>query len=174
MKPPQPPHPVCVLSNTLSFRSIFPFCNMSVPSSKPHNPDVLIPSLKRSVKFYHTTALNLKEERNEMEAWFVKSMVASKNEELLLTYVRENSVFKHLDDGSVVAVLSHIAPYTNKKGKTHQAHYSTNGKYLGTTTKMGEEPVGYMGWFKINDHLDKFNVVFPDDADTISDLFALK
>jgi len=34
-----------------------------------------------------------------------------------------------------------IKDYTNKKGKTHQAHFSPSGKYLGPVSKKGTEPI---------------------------------
>jgi hypothetical protein len=34
-----------------------------------------------------------------------------------------------------------IKDYTNKKGKTHQAHFSPSGKYLGPVSKKGTEPM---------------------------------
>jgi hypothetical protein len=38
-----------------------------------------------------------------------------------------------------------IKNYTNKQGKTHQAHFSPSGKYLGPVSKKGNEPllIGY-------------------------------
>jgi hypothetical protein len=153
-------------------------------SSIPFRSDSeLVPILKGKVKYYNTTAKNIKEERDELETLFVKAIVASKNKEMLLAYVADNAVFKHLKDGSILGVCSKIGTYTNKKGVSHQAHFTINGNYLFPVGKevvppfwcLNErdvaEPIGYAGWFKINDHLDKFDIVFDTDATTIADLF---
>ena len=34
-----------------------------------------------------------------------------------------------------------IKDYTNKQGKTHQAHFSPSGKYLGPVSKKGTQPI---------------------------------
>jgi hypothetical protein len=81
----------------------------SVPraTAKPRQTaEQLVPVLKSKVKYYNTTAKNLQEERNQLETWFVKSIVASKNKEMLSAYITANQVFKHLEDGSILGVYS--------------------------------------------------------------------
>jgi hypothetical protein len=39
-----------------------------------------------------------------------------------------------------------IKDYTNKQGKTHQAHFSPSGKYLGPVSKKGNEPILLLGY----------------------------
>lgn len=69
-----------------------------------------------------------------------------------------------------------IADYTNKKGKTHQAHYSYqvhNGCYLGPVSKLGNKPI----YFDIKIDVEKSNAIIHLDrllnVDKISDLFEL-
>ena len=54
-------------------------------------------------------------------------------------------------ESSCFGILTHIAPYENKKGKTHLAHYTQNGNYLGTVSSLGDKPISYKGWFPIDD-----------------------
>jgi hypothetical protein len=42
-----------------------------------------------------------------------------------------------------------IGPYTNKRGKTHMAHFTQNGRYYGPCSKYGDVPVEYDGYFKL-------------------------
>jgi hypothetical protein len=145
----------------------------SIPSKKVQPAEVLVPILKSKVKYYNNTAKSLDVQLQTMEQFFVKSIVASKNTDLLLEYVKDNIVHKSLKDSSVLGVLSIIKPYTNAKGVSHLAHYSIYDNYIAPVSKMGAEPTGYQGMFAINKHLDKFRIVFPQNATEISDLFEL-
>jgi hypothetical protein len=49
----------------------------------------------------------------------------------------------------LMGVFSKIGEYTNKKGIKSQAHFSQNGKYLGSVKALGDKPIGYMGNFRI-------------------------
>lgn len=40
-----------------------------------------------------------------------------------------------------------IMKYTNKKGRTHDAHYTINLQYYGPVSRIGKEPVYYWGYF---------------------------
>tara|TARA_R100000951_G_scaffold70495_3_gene59425 strand:- start:696 stop:1157 length:462 start_codon:yes stop_codon:yes gene_type:complete len=44
-----------------------------------------------------------------------------------------------------------IEEYTNKKGKSHMAHYTPNGTYMGSVKAKGEEPVECMYQSYINE-----------------------
>ena len=37
--------------------------------------------------------------------------------------------------------LTNISEYTNKKGMVHHAHFTQQGKYVGTTNKLGNIPI---------------------------------
>jgi hypothetical protein len=50
-------------------------------------------------------------------------------------------------NSEVVNIKTEIKEYTNKGGKTHLAHFTMNGKYLGPCSKLGNEPIFYEGWF---------------------------
>ena len=56
--------------------------------------------------------------------------------------------YKECNSGDL-GLYTTIAPYTNKQGKIHQAHFTVNGKYYGPVSKLGETPVSYEGYFKI-------------------------
>ena len=49
----------------------------------------------------------------------------------------------------LMGIYSKIGEYTNKKGIKSQAHFSQNGKYLGSVKNLGDKPIGYMGNFRI-------------------------
>ena len=64
-------------------------------------------------------------------------------------------------NSKVVGVKSHIGPYTNKKGKTHMAHYTFYNHYLGPCTELGNEPIYYDGRFPYGTYKDLFEIVLP-------------
>ena len=47
-----------------------------------------------------------------------------------------------------LGIKTTIKPYTNKQGKTHLAHFTYNGKYLGKCDLLGNEPIYYDGNFR--------------------------
>ena len=56
-----------------------------------------------------------------------------------------------------LGVKSIIADYINKKtGKVSLAHYTDNGTYLGSVSKLGDQPIYYDGNFRIT--REKFNL----------------
>ena len=56
-------------------------------------------------------------------------------------------------------MYSTISDYTNKKGKTHKAHFN-NGKYIGPCSKLGDHPIllneGYV-----------YNIIIKEDNEYI-------
>lgn len=62
-----------------------------------------------------------------------------------------------------VGAMSVIKPYTNEKGKTHQAHFSANDKYIGSVSKLGDKPISYEGNFLIHKNTFRLNIdALPD------------
>lgn len=55
-------------------------------------------------------------------------------------------VWLHIDS-KLIGKKTTIKPYTNKKGKTHFAHFTEGGKYYGPVSKNGTVPFAYTGYF---------------------------
>lgn len=52
-------------------------------------------------------------------------------------------------DSEIIGEYTRIKPYTNRRGKTHMAHYTINDKYYGSTENLGNKPVSYKGYFPL-------------------------
>jgi hypothetical protein len=50
---------------------------------------------------------------------------------------------------SVLGIKTIIKEYTNKQGRSHLAHFTIHGKYIGSCSKLGSEPVEYEGNFRV-------------------------
>jgi hypothetical protein len=61
-------------------------------------------------------------------------------------------------ESRLIGQYSQIAPYTNKKGKVSQAHFSTHGTYIGSVAKLGNKPVSYTGYFEVEGKCGYFTV----------------
>ena len=56
--------------------------------------------------------------------------------------------------------LTIIKPYTTKKGKTFNAHFTQNGKYLWKQIDQDESPKPYLGWSLVNkDTISKWEII---------------
>lgn len=136
------------------------------------SPSELVPILKGKVSYFSTVAKSKQEDCNAMETYFVKALVSSRNEALLLDYLSSHRVFVHLDDSTTIGIYTKIAPYTDKKGNTKDAHFTQHGNYCGSIKALGTKPTKYAGWFPVS--LDKFKVHWNDEAKTIGQLFTPK
>jgi hypothetical protein len=91
---------------------------------------------------------------------------------LIWTYIENlpSGLYKEMNSG-LLAITTTIADYTTKTGKVNKAHYTANGKYLGSTKNLGDKPVYYDGHFKINkeDFLIDENKL--DGLENLADLF---
>jgi len=56
---------------------------------------------------------------------------------LIWKKLKRKGQFKQMNNNMSYSV---IKDYTNKQGKSHQAHFSPKGKYLGPVSKKGEKP----------------------------------
>lgn len=50
---------------------------------------------------------------------------------------------------SILNLKTVIRSYTNKRGHSHMAHFTQNGRYYGPCSKYGDTPVDYDGYFKL-------------------------
>jgi len=141
---------------------------MSSPSS--NNSTATEIALKGKVKYYHTVSMNNASRASDMEKWFVRSLVASRDEELLRDYMSHNDVWTSMMS-DVLNIKTVIKPYTNKQGVTFDAHFSIHGHYLEKCSKWGEDPVAYTGNFNISPHIDLFKIEWSEYAVTIADLW---
>jgi hypothetical protein len=66
-------------------------------------------------------------------------------------------------ESHLLGELTHIAPYTDKKGVSKPAHFSANDHYAGSVKELGDEPMSYTGNFKISPI--KFNLNLAKLAD---------
>jgi len=61
-------------------------------------------------------------------------------------------------DSKIFGIFTIIKDYTNKRGKTHKAHYTEAGKYMGPVSKLGEIPISYKRTFGVT--RDYFQIDF--------------
>lgn len=127
-------------------------------------------ALKCKIKYYHTVADNTQKRCDDMQQWFVRSLLASRNEQLLNEYVATHAVWTTISS-ELLDIKTTIGTYTNKRGESFQAHFSIHGHYLEKCSKWGDEPVHYTGNFNISQYLDRFMVVWNEDAKSVADLF---
>ena len=78
-------------------------------------------------------------------------------------------------DSEKIGVLSTIKNYTNKKGKSHKAHFSVYGTYLEKCKKEGEQPKSYKGNFLYKTYKTQFDALRNERTtfDKFEDLFNL-
>jgi hypothetical protein len=89
---------------------------------------------------------------------------ASVVETMIWAYVASHPSGIHWKgDSHLLGNLTHIAPYTDKKGVSKPAHYSVNDYYVGSVNELGDEPMSYTGNFKISPK--KFNLNLAELAD---------
>lgn len=72
-------------------------------------------------------------------------------------YVQSHNPY-WLGDSDLVGERSVIKNYTNKKGHTSLAHFTTNGKYLKPAGACSV-PVSYVGYFKVTRELFRYELV---------------
>ena len=89
----------------------------------------------------------------------------------------ENTYLSKQIQSKEIGVFTYIDDYTKKNGEVIKAHYSVNGNYIGTAKKLGNEPVSYLGWFKItrkNFKINFFQNELHNDCADVSVLFVPK
>jgi hypothetical protein len=146
----------------------------------------LVVGLKKAVVSYRTQMENEEEAKCYavgalLNSWkMIYSLgMTTQLEEMIWNYVDgkktpyEAMIYKTIDS-SLIGKKSIIADYTNKKGKTHRAHYSHfvgNQCYLGSTSKLGEEPISFKTKLRITK--DKFTIDIDrlPEVSLISELF---
>ena len=85
-------------------------------------------------------------------------------------YVEEFWTWKKCDS-ALLGIKTTVREEVNAKGKDVLYHYTANGKYFGSATKLGNEPVSYEGNFHITRENFEFNRFKLSTATTIADLF---
>lgn len=149
-----------------------PSLHSKMSSTPSKNSTATENALKGKVKYYHTVADRNGDRADNMELWFVRSLVASRNEELLRDYVSHHDVWKTVKSDSL-NITTVIKPYTNKQGVTFNVHFSIHGHYLEKCSKWGDAPVAYTGNFNISQYIDLFEINWCPNATTIADLWVV-
>jgi hypothetical protein len=68
-------------------------------------------------------------------------------------------------ESSDLGIFSIIAPYTNKEGRTYPAHYTINNHYIRYVKNADKnQPISYLGWFRIKEYKDKLEFKMNPDA----------
>lgn len=94
-------------------------------------------------------------------------------EEDLWNYIRDAEWNTYVEMNSAeLGLLTTIKDYTNLKGETKPAHFNHNGTYVGSTKKLGNEPVGYVGHFRITE--EYFEAYLPENPKRLTDFFRPK
>ena len=52
-------------------------------------------------------------------------------------------------NSATFGIYSTIGEYVNKKGNKSLAHFTENGHYIGSVAKLGKDPIGYDGNFRL-------------------------
>tara|TARA_R100001440_G_scaffold773_3_gene2519 strand:+ start:767 stop:1198 length:432 start_codon:yes stop_codon:yes gene_type:complete len=82
--------------------------------------------------------------RNRQLSWEVNKTELLTKTGLRLLHAAGGDVYEFATEAQLWAKTkgkTHIGEYTNKKGVTSLVHYNPNSKYVGSVTKLGEEPV---------------------------------
>lgn len=105
-----------------------------------------------------------------IKSW--KSCPADMIEGIVWEYV-ENAPFSLWKKckSDLVGVFSKIGEYENKKGVKSQAHFTENGKYIGSVNKLGDKPVGYEGNFQIKRDKFVFDATALPTCKSVGELF---
>ena len=85
-------------------------------------------------------------ERDSLIKMFVL-MCADHDPQRLFDIIREFPVWKRMDS-SAFGITSTIGDYTNKKGETFKAHFTTNGYFIKKAGR-NDVPISYFGNFKV-------------------------
>ena len=93
-------------------------------------------------KRYKNTALSLDASLEQLCLLWSQYVIPTGNVAEIWNYVRTSNLALPIDS-SVVGKFSTIKEYENKKGFKHMAHFNGNGKYIGTVSKLGKDPVSY-------------------------------
>jgi hypothetical protein len=100
-------------------------------------------------------------------------------EEIIWNYVDtdrmpvEAMIYKKINSSSI-GKKSIIADYTNKNGKTHKAHYSHRihkNCYLGSVSKLGNEPISFEMCERITRDVFRIHIDRLPNVKFISELF---
>ena len=162
--------------------------------------DGLVVGLKKNVvKFknhadYNKTGLNYAE-YNLLKSWkmLYNAGLRTEVETMIWTYVdKTDGLIECLNperlktpdacrvekkgSSKLIGRKSIIADYTNKKGKTHKAHYSYqvhNNCYIGRVSELGNEPIYFTITTDITKSNGRLNINKLATAEKISDLFEL-
>jgi hypothetical protein len=101
----------------------------------------------------------------------IACILKSQDEAMLRELIEASEIPVWISANSeVMGLKTTISPYTNKKGQTHYAHWTANGKYL-QKAKPEEEPMFYQGFFDLRKMHSHFKVSWNPSAKTLQDLF---
>ena len=95
-------------------------------------------AIKSKLKYSNIVVKSQEKQLEQRDAFALKYMPTT----LLWKYIEETKDFRVKAEQ-----MTEIAPYTNKKGRTHQAHYYASGfsnekqYYLGPCSKLGSSPI---------------------------------
>ena len=73
------------------------------------------------------------------------------DDDVIWAFVQQARDFYWYGNSILLNVKTTIKPYTNKKGHTHMAHFTQNGKYI-KPAKVNDVPIEYTGYFHINEY----------------------
>lgn len=63
-------------------------------------------------------------------------------------------------ESKFIGVYTTIKEYTNEKKKTHLAHFTEGGKYIGSVKKLGNIPVSYKMFIDVKKYKDQVYIDF--------------
>ncbi len=71
-------------------------------------------------------------------------------------------------NSEVFGIYTTIGEYRNKKGDIILGHFTDNNKYIGSVKTLGNKPISYNGYFKIEKHrfylnVKKLNLVYGEE-----------
>lgn len=148
-------------------------------NAQNNETEVLINSLKSSVKVRGVEIIKLRNNLKHAEDCMIESWKycpVDVAEKMAWQYVeKSNQDFWKKSKSELFGVLSYIDEYTirtgKNKGKTIQAHFSENHKYIDSVKNLGDKPVSYDGNFKITRNRFIFSHTNLYTAMSIEDLF---
>ena len=89
-----------------------------------------------------------------MDSWramYLNGVPFSLIESMVFEYVK-NAPFTiwWKGDSQLLGIKTTISDYTNKRGVTSKVHYTHCGTYFGSCKKLGNEPIFYVGNFRLD------------------------
>jgi hypothetical protein len=111
-----------------------------------------------------------------VEAWKVllKSGLTDEVSKMIWDYALSSpSAIWVRTNSANLGIYSIIGEYENKKGFKSMAHFTENRNYIGSVAKLGNEPIGYEGRFRLSKSTFKLDITLLNELTMINGSYDL-